>query len=280
MRARVHIVVSALLLASCRSNPAFLVLGERGDDSGETGDRSDEGSSGERLCEPSHHEPRDVCAPGSEQIPLYQLTEFTVAEEPMLLDRACGEPSELLVKRVGQQLHACTACDDACDPTLSLDIGFPAMTALLAPLLPAEGECAWLWHLGAPNPDATQADDPRCLTAGFALADPDRRVRVAVAFNHQQPDPFVGIRDVPFSVTVTDRSIGSPCADITDTRCDVGGYVPKQLAFEFGDCSFETHQGVVTRDLHVDGLDYVLETHSAYDCVTGPTLYRWWLRRE
>jgi hypothetical protein len=284
MRVRVHIVVSALVLASCRSNPAFHVIGERTDESGDTGATSSDGetSTGERVCEPTHREPANVCAPGSKYVPLYYLTEFTVAEEPMLVDRECTDTSEILVKRVGQQLHACTRCDQPCDAALSMDVGFPAMTALLAPLLPAEGECAWLWHLGAPNPDPATPDAPQCLTAGFALADADasKRMRVAVAFNHQQPDPFAAVADSPFSVAVTDQSLGSPCPDITDTRCEDGGYVPKQLSFSFGDCTFDTYQGVITHDIRVDDLDYILETHSAYDCVTGPTMYRWWLRRE
>ena len=280
MRACVHIAAMTLALAGCRANPGFLLSK---DDNGE--DREGESESASESASEGTSESANSCEPQVVQcrpwqnLPLWLTTGFNVAGAPMLVGLQCDQVAQLLVKRVGGALQQCDAgCDQPCEGP-SMDVSFPATLPDLAPLLPAEGECAVLWHRGKFNPDPESDDD--CLTAGFALFDdePEPRLRVAVAFNTPNPDPFLGVLGSPFSVEATNESVDDPCPGREQTDCDEAGAIHKLLDFRFGDCNERTSQGQILSELLVGGERHILENHSAYDCINGPTVYRWWLRR-
>jgi len=284
MRACVHIAAMTLVLAGCRANPGFLLFDDgnsedREGDSDSDSDSSDE-SAGTDICEPQVLQPSDVCTPW-DAFPLWVLDGFNVAKSQLLADVPCEQFTQLLVKRVDDDLQQCTAsCDEPCDGPL-LDVSFAAKVADIAPLLPAEGECALLWHRGQPNPDTES--QTLCLTAGFALFDdePEPRLRVAVAFNTKAPDPFAGVPGSPFTVTVTDEGVGDGfCVGMEQTACNADGATLKLLEFRFGECVVRSSQGQTVSELQVGGERHILENHSAYRCITGGlNVYRWWLRR-
>ena len=290
MRACVHIAAVTLALAGCRANPGFLLFDEgngedrEGDSESEglsTGTTSDE-SAGVDICEPQVDEPNDACKPW-EGLPLSLLEGFNPADTPLLADVPCEQVTQLLVKRVGNNLQQCdNSCDDPCEgPSTSVD--GVASLGDIKPLLPAEGECSVLWHRGRPDPDPES--QALCLTAGFALFDddPEQRLRVAVAFNSPDPDPFAGVSGSPFSVMVnTNESVGDGfCFHTEQSTClTPDGMIPQVIDFRFGDCVVSSSQGQIVRDLQVGGESHILENHSAYDCIgSGLNVYRWWLRR-
>lgn len=279
-----------LALAGCRANPGFLLSEddnaedrEGESESASVGESTAE-SAGEStsesadICEPQVVRPDNACRPW-EALPLWLLDGFNVAGSPPLVNVECDEVAQLLVKRVGGALQQCDAgCDQPCEGP-SMNVSYAATVGDIGPLLPVEGECAVLWHLGKYNPDPESDTD--CLTAGFALFDdlPERPLRVAVAFNTPDPDPFADVPGSPFSVTVTDEGVDGPCPGMEETDCDEAGAFPKLLDFRFGECSMRTSQGQIVNELLVGGERHILENHSAYDCINGPTVYRWWLRR-
>ncbi len=279
-----------LALASCRANPGFILFEDDGEDrdgesesegaSDSTADSAGESTGTADICEPKVVEPGEACRPWK-ALPLWVLDGFNVADSPPLENLPCKQVTQLLVKRDGNALQQCDAgCDQPCEGP-SINVGFAAGVADIGPLLPVEGECAVLWHRGKDNPDPES--DVACLTAGFALFDdePEQRLRVAVAFNTPDPDPFAGVPGSPFAVTVTGEAVGDGfCLGMEQTQCDAMGAIPKLLDFRFGECSVRTSQGQIVSELLVGGERHILENHSAYDCIsTGPTVYRWWLRR-
>jgi len=276
----------AVALMGCRANPGFMLLDGDGEDRESESDADSLGESagsedGVEICEPRILVPADDCRPW-EALPLWLFEGFNVATTPMLVDLPCDQLTQLLVKRVGTDLRQCaSACDSSCDTGLNMDVTYAGKVALLAPLLPAEGECAKLWHVGRPqeNPESAAS----CRTTGFALLDdtPEAALRVVVAFNTAEPDPFAGVPGSPVAVTVTENTVGDGvCPGMENTACDATGAIPKLLDFRFGECSFQSSQGQIGQELQAGGEHYVLENHSAYDCInTGPTVYRWWLRR-
>lgn len=295
MRACVHIAAVTLALAGCRANPGFLLFDEgngedrEGDSESEglsTGTTSDE-SAGVDICEPQVDEPNDACKPW-EGLPLSLLEDFNPADTPLLADVPCEQVTQLLVKRVGNNLQQCdNSCDDPCEgPSTSVD--GVASLGDIKPLLPAEGECSVLWHRGRPDPDPES--QALCLTAGFALFDddPEQRLRVAVAFNSPDPDPFAGVPGSPFSVMVSKEEVVGDefCRPMERSACDpetdedVEDVRRLLLDFRFGECLVPSSQGQIVRDIQFGGERHILENHSAYRCIENTTaVYRWWLRR-
>jgi len=290
MRACVHIAAMTLALAGCRANPGFL-LGS--DDNGEDREGESESASegtaesagseaGVDICEPQVQQPIDACRPW-EALPLTLLDGFNPAITPLLVGLECEQVTQMLVKRVGDNLQRCdNSCEDPCEGP-SMTLGMVASVGDIGPLLPTEGTCAVLWHRGQDNLNDESETD--CLTSGFALFDddPEQRLRVVVAFNTPDPDPFADVPGSPFTVTVNEEAVGADfCVAMEKSACttmddDVGREV---LDFRFGECVVSSSQGQIVRDLQVDGELHILENHSAYRCLSGGrTVYRWWLRR-
>ena len=295
MRACVHIAAMTLALAGCRANPGFILFDEgngedrEGDSESEglsTGTSSDE-SAGANICEPQVQEPNNACKPW-EALPLTLLDGFNPANTPLLANVPCEQVTQLLVKRAGDSLQQCdNSCDEPCEgPSMSVDGA--ASVADIKPLLPAEGTCSVLWHRGRPNPDSES--QTLCLTSGFALFDddPEQRLRVAVAFNTPDPDPFAGVPGSPFSVTLNKEGVVGEefCRPMERSACDPDNDVDVEevkrevLDFRFGECLVPSSQGQIVRDIQLGGERHILENHSAYRCIDGGlTVYRWWLRR-
>ncbi len=281
MHPRVHPVALIAALSACRTNPAFM-LQDDGESSASgtlsSSSSSEAGSStGAELCEPSNEALTPTCMPAFKLSP---LEGFNIANSKLFpADQACDTFSDLRVKRVNDRLQSCpNSCDEPCDDLNSLDVSFVATLDLFEPLLPDEGTCALLWHVGRDNPDPESND--RCLTAGFMLRDdtPAQLLRVAVTFNNPEPDPFAGRPEAPLRMT----SVGEfELCDLGDANTCATDFKTETLKLRFGACELDTHQGVVTTGLSVDGARFTLELHNAYSCLDNTTsFYRWWIHRD
>ncbi|MBK7824791.1 hypothetical protein [Nannocystis sp.] len=297
MHARVPIaalaVVTTVAVAACRPNPGFM-LTSGGDDSdasdasetiSDTGDT--EASTGEPLCEPVN-QPGDICAP---EFPLLPITKAVVnfSDRPILgADKdVCGAFSSFVVKRVDDQLQRCDdGCDLPCDATTAMNIAGLAMLTDFAELLPVPEACAILWHTSRDNPDPKpDPDDPKfdewtpCVTSGFLLMDEaDRKLRVAVAFDSETPDPFASQAKPPLAMKKDTDTVHELCT--APIGACLNGFTPQALSFTLDRCTVDTFESVTTTALRSRGSDYTLELHNAYRCIDGFESYRWWIRRE
>lgn len=293
MHARVHLAL-AVMLAGCRPNPGFM-LTSGGDDSDDSdgsdtvGDTSDsDASTGaiEPLCEPVN-QPGDICAP---EFPLLPITKAVVnfSDRPILgADKdVCNSFSSFVVKRVGDQLQRCDdGCDQPCDAATAMNIAGLAMLTDFSKLLPLPEACAIMWHTSRDNPDPKpEPADPKfdewtpCVTSGFLLMDEDRKLRVAVAFDSETPDPFASQADPPLAMKKDTDTVHELCT--TPIGACLNGFTPQALSFTLDRCTVDTFESVTTTALRSAGSDYTLELHTAYRCIDGFESYRWWIRRE
>lgn len=280
MRACVHLAALTVTMLACRPNPGFALREDGGDDStgrAGTSETGAEGTTAAEICEPAPDEAYAVCEP---KFPLLPLADFNVARSVIFPDNTtCGVFNSMRVRRDGDTLQRCgTACDDSCADGPAMDISFAAKIPLLAPLLPEEGACAVMWHVSRMNPDP-EADHP-CTTAGFLLMDdtPARALRVYVTFDSETPDPFADQPDAPLRMTDLGDRDGCDLGEADDCSTD---FFTRNLHLSFGACELDTYQSVITTDLQVGRIDYTLELHSAYRCLTDKVNnYRWWIRRE
>lgn len=283
MRALARAAAALLAIAACGPNPLFKLADESTDrGASSTGASSgDEATSAESSASASASTAPEPdlppCEPNSNNKDPVQCgsSRFLIAipdlmGEPMFDGTTCGLETDVLVKRVNvTQLHQCAGDCASCIASDQLIDLAGLQTLPMNTLLPAIGECAWLWHVSKLD------DADACKTTALALLDEgDRALRLAVASGDL--NPFGNLAELPISVTVT--PVAPELCDNIDPPCGLKNV--DLFNVSLGRCDFPADQNAEWENILFGGREYLFSARS-FTCVNnGVQNFSWYLRRE